>query len=113
MPPQLVDVVVWEVALRHDKRLTPNARLIAHCLAERFRAGNGCCQLSLEGIASAANVISLASTRNSVTKLRLAGWLEAKHVSDTARKGLVYRPAFPRHRTQRQEQPIVSGGVGG
>jgi hypothetical protein len=93
MPTQTaVDVSRWEAELRDDRRLSGNARKIAHCLAEHFRANGGQVQLSLEHIADLTGIISLTSVRHSLATLKLTGWLGVERVKDTARKGLVYRP---------------------
>ena len=92
MPAESIDLVAWEAALRADHRISAKAKRIAHTLAEHFRQGNGCCQLSAESIASESDMIAMGPVRDALASLRLSGWLASEHVRDTQKRGLVHRP---------------------
>ena len=89
-----IDLDHWETSLRADRRLSQRALDVAHALADHFRAGNGKCQLSAERIAGAAGLVSLNITRDALSMLRLAGWIESDRPADTRRRGLQYRPTL-------------------
>jgi hypothetical protein len=90
----MFDISLWEAALEADRRLNQRALNVARALADHFRAGNGKCQLSAERIAGAAGLVSLNTTRDALSMLRQAGWIESNRPADTTRRGLQYRPTL-------------------
>jgi hypothetical protein len=104
MPQTAIDIDQWEAGLRSDRRVNASARQIASVLAQHFRQNDGRCQLSLEAIARAANMVSLTSVRNALASLRLSGWITSERVRTTARHGMQYRPMMP----QQAEQAVTT-----
>jgi hypothetical protein len=85
-----IDVNLWEAALRNDHRLNDTAKKLARMFAEKFRDSNGHCQLSADGIANAAGVVSLPSVRENLSALQVAGWLGSANVVSSPRFGKVW-----------------------
>jgi hypothetical protein len=92
----MLDIDQWQAALRADRRLTQTARIrVAQVLADRFRAGDGSCQLSAEAICRAAGLVSLLSVRDALSSLRLSGYLTSERAPDTVKHGMRHRPTLP------------------
>jgi hypothetical protein len=104
---QPIDIATWEIALRYDTRLSGSARMVARVLAHHFIINNGYCQRSVERIADEANIISQSTVRHSLSVLKLAGWIAAEHVADSARHGLRYHPTMPKVR-KRFDKDLVN-----